>query len=1081
MPIGRTPPKLDVLSRTLAGGRWAFGPNEDRELIYDFRSGKDKQGNRLVWSDKQKEQIGKVYDVYETFLNLKFTAASDAPGKRTNITITKQGLFERSNATSPHWGSKRVNVNLTKHTHNTLGPGGAGFNTALHEFGHTLGLRDLYDSSFPKGVDSSLNDRRFTIMGKFSPWVPVTPMALDIAALQKMYGANMETAKGDDVYIITNKMRVACIWDTGGNDTIQYDGRASVRIDLRAATLDPADGRDAGGYLSGSYLAGAKTSQFTIANGVVIENARGGSGNDQLNGNAVANRLEGRGGNDQLTGFAGDDFLDGGEGVDTAVFTGARDDYMIVKTKTGYRVIDLAAGRDGTDELTGVEKIKFGDQVYDLANEVDVAPTLAANKVLVAENSVGALARLAAADANAGHAARATFALANPSDLFTLSADGVLTLKEGASLDYEQAPFHIIEVTVTDPKGLSTTQRLKVQLTDVEEFDITAVVDRDSALNRVNENAQAGSRVGITARAYDADGTDSESYALVNDAGGRFVIDAATGVVTVAQGAVLDFEAAGRYEIEVEARSMDGSTSRRTFTISLEDVAENVTLNDDANVYVERGVTELSVNLAGGNDTFIGSAQTDRAFGGAGDDLLTGAGGDDVLNGGNGIDTAVFSGSLADHKVVKTKTGYRVIDLLANRDGADTLTGVERIRFADGTSFDLADVVDAPPQIVTERLRAREDATGALGRVVARDPNAATGDRVRLSLADPNSIFTISADGLLSLKSGARLDFEQSAARAIEIIATDSKGLETRKSITLDLDDVNEWRVSAPVDADTAANVVEENARIGTVVRGLSLSARDADGTNNRVTYKLTNSAGGRFAIDSLTGVVTVAGPLNFEQSARHKIEVLATSQDGSTARSAFMIDVLDVAEKIYRSHRSNIYRDRGGAETLVAMQGGNDVYYGSAEGDNVRGDSGNDVLYGLGGDDRLKGGTGRDKLYGGEGRDVLYGGSGADKLYGEAGDDVLQGDSGDDELTGGAGADTFVFGAGWGRDLLRDFSRAEGDALAFDSKIFADWGALLANTRVDGADLVITRGDDQLRLLNLAASPLRESDVRFF
>ena len=40
----------------------------------------------------------------------------------------------------------------------------------------------------------------------------------------------------------------------------------------------------------------------------------------------------------------------------------------------------------------------------------------------------------------------------------------------------------------------------------------------------------------MTAFADDADGTDTVSYSLDDDAGGRFAIDANTGVVTVAGG-----------------------------------------------------------------------------------------------------------------------------------------------------------------------------------------------------------------------------------------------------------------------------------------------------------------------------------------------------------------------------------------------------------------------------------------------------------------------------------------------------------------------------------------------------------------
>ena len=50
------------------------------------------------------------------------------------------------------------------------------------------------------------------------------------------------------------------------------------------------------------------------------------------------------------------------------------------------------------------------------------------------------------------------------------------------------------------------------------------------------ENAANGTTVGITALATDPDGTNTVTYSLDDDAGGRFAIDATTGVVTVAGG-----------------------------------------------------------------------------------------------------------------------------------------------------------------------------------------------------------------------------------------------------------------------------------------------------------------------------------------------------------------------------------------------------------------------------------------------------------------------------------------------------------------------------------------------------------------
>ncbi len=133
-----------------------------------------------------------------------------------------------------------------------------------------------------------------------------TPMALDIAAIQVIYGANMTHALGNDTYHLPTSNTAGtywlCIWDAGGTDTISNAGASSACIiNLNAA---PLVGANAGGYVSwNSGIVGG----VTIANGVILENAIGGSGNDTLTGNSAANSLDGGAGSDTLIGGLGND------------------------------------------------------------------------------------------------------------------------------------------------------------------------------------------------------------------------------------------------------------------------------------------------------------------------------------------------------------------------------------------------------------------------------------------------------------------------------------------------------------------------------------------------------------------------------------------------------------------------------------------------------------------------------------------------------------------------------------------------------------------------------------------------------
>ena len=125
------------------------------------------------------------------------------------------------------------------------------------------------------------------------------PMAFDIAVLQEMYGAT-RSHHGDDSYLLPDRNALGtgylCLWDTGGEDTIRA-GRTDrdCTINLNAATLAYEPG-------GGGFLSSARGVQggFTIANGVVLENAAGGDGDDRLVGNELDNRLAGGAGADSV-------------------------------------------------------------------------------------------------------------------------------------------------------------------------------------------------------------------------------------------------------------------------------------------------------------------------------------------------------------------------------------------------------------------------------------------------------------------------------------------------------------------------------------------------------------------------------------------------------------------------------------------------------------------------------------------------------------------------------------------------------------------------------------------------------------
>jgi hypothetical protein len=87
-----------------------------------------------------------------------------------------------------------------------------------------------------------------------------------------------------------------------------------------------------------------------------------GMNNTNILGNAQDNRLTGNDGNNVITGGKGNDVIAGGKGEDTAKFSGNYSEYEIDKADNKTIVTDTVSGRDGKDELTEIEVLKFKDK-----------------------------------------------------------------------------------------------------------------------------------------------------------------------------------------------------------------------------------------------------------------------------------------------------------------------------------------------------------------------------------------------------------------------------------------------------------------------------------------------------------------------------------------------------------------------------------------------------------------------------------------------------------------------------------------------------------------------------------------------
>lgn len=104
----------------------------------------------------------------------------------------------------------------------------------------------------------------------------------------------------------------------------------------------------------------------------------------------------------------------------------------------------------------------------------------------------------------------------------------------------------------------------------------------------------------------------------------------------------------------------------------------------------------LGFGAANSGRYWTGTSDGDTITAGSGNDVLEGLAGNDTLTGGSGNDILQVSGPRAAYQLTQTSaTAYRLI----GNDGTDTLSGIESIRFDDGT-FALSALLPATPPVL---------------------------------------------------------------------------------------------------------------------------------------------------------------------------------------------------------------------------------------------------------------------------------------------------------------------------------------------------------------------------------------------
>ncbi|NRA62508.1 MAG: cadherin repeat domain-containing protein, partial [Psychrobium sp.] len=420
--------------------------------------------------------------------------------------------------------------------------------------------------------------------------------------------------------------------------------------------------------------------------------------------------------------------------------------------------------------------------------------------------------------------------------------------------------------------------------------DVTDIDEDDS--NVVANNAIDGAYTGITAQATDLDG-DVVSYTLSDNANGLFAIDSVTGVVTVISGAALGNED-DVYNVTVVAQSEDGSTSNETFTITLGgDAPSNPggtpassTSSIGALTDTDGGANNVAVDAVDGSYFNVDMGAVDSDGDAVTYELLDDNNGAFAIDSVTGIVTVLDSSQLTEGSVTISVRATSS-DGSTNEQDVDITIGAATGTTGNTTNAvgDVTDIDEDDSNVV-----ANNAIDGAYTGITAQATDL-DGDVVSYTLSDnANGLFAIdSVTGVVTVISGAALGNEDDVYN-VTVVAQSVDGSTSNETFTITLGGdapsnpggtpaSSTSSIGALTDTDGGANNVAVDAVDGSYFN-VDMGAVDSDG--DAVTYELLDDNNGAFAIDSVTGIVTVLDSSQLTEGSV-TISVRATSSDGST------------------------------------------------------------------------------------------------------------------------------------------------------------------------------------------------------
>ncbi len=399
------------------------------------------------------------------------------------------------------------------------------------------------------------------------------------------------------------------------------------------------------------------------------------------------------------------------------------------------------------------------------------------------------------------------------------------------------------------------------------------------------ENSAGGTNAGNVA-ASDNDTPapfNTLTFSLSNNPGTLFAINPVTGQITVANGAVLDFDTNPTITLGVTVT--DGAPSplstSQNVTINLTNVNEPPVVTAATLSVPENSAVNTPVGTVAANDPDAGQTKTFSITNGN-------------TGGAFGIDSATGAITVAAQSALNFETTPTfTLTVQATDNASPALSGSATI------TVNLTDVNEAPVVTpATFSIAENSAANASVGTVAATDSESGQTKAYSITAGNTGSAFAINTTtGAITVATPSALNFEtiQQFSLTVQVADNGNPVATGSATITVNVTNVNEPPVVTP-----AAFSIAENSAANTAVG--SVVANDPDANQTKAFSITAGNTGNAFAINSTTGAITVATPsaVNFEGTQQiFNLTVQVTDNGSPTASgtAAVTITVTNVNE----------------------------------------------------------------------------------------------------------------------------------------------------------------------------------------